>query len=141
MNIFITGASRGIGLATAKRLLAKGHSVGLFDIDTVDLEQAIDDKTFKKANLQPDIVMSALDSDVIKTYAELGLGIGILASMAYNADKDTSFTLLDSKHLFAENTTHIAVRQGHYLRGYAYQFIELCNQNLTEAVVRSSTRI
>lgn len=99
------------------------------------------DKTFKKANLQPDIVMSALDSDVIKTYAELGLGIGILASMAYNADKDTSFTLLDSKHLFAENTTHIAVRQGHYLRGYAYQFIELCNQNLTEAVVRSSTRI
>lgn len=85
--------------------------------------------------------MNALDFDVIKTHAKLGLGIGILSSMAYNADKDTFFTLLDSKYWFAKNTTHIAVRQGHYLRGYAYLFIELCNQNLTESIVRSSTRI
>ena len=96
------------------------------------------DKTFKKAGLDPDIVMSALDSDVIKTYAELGLGIGILASMAYNSDKDSSLRLLDSAHLFAENTTRIAVRQGHYLRGYAYKFIELCNAQLTESVVRAA---
>jgi LysR family cys regulon transcriptional activator len=96
------------------------------------------DKTFKGADLVPDIVMSALDSDVIKTYAELGLGIGILASMAYNADKDVHLKLLDSNHLFSENTTHIAVRQGHFLRGFAYQFIELCNPNLTESVVRAA---
>jgi LysR family cys regulon transcriptional activator len=82
--------------------------------------------------------MSALDSDVIKTYAELGLGIGILASMAYNAEKDSSLKLLDSNHLFAENTTYVAVRQGHFLRGFAYKFIELCNQNLTENAVRST---
>jgi LysR family transcriptional regulator, cys regulon transcriptional activator len=96
------------------------------------------DKTFKKAGLTPDIVMSALDSDVIKTYAELGLGIGILASMAYNTEKDNTLKLLDSNHLFAENTTYIAVRQGHFLRGFAYRFIELCNQNLSESTVRAS---
>jgi LysR family cys regulon transcriptional activator len=90
------------------------------------------DETFLKANITPDIVMSALDADVIKTYVELGLGIGIIASMAYQKDRDTQLTLLESSHLFSNNTTRIAIRKGHYLRGYAYKFIELCSQDLTE---------
>ena len=96
------------------------------------------DKTFADAGLQPDIVMSALDADVIKSYVELGLGIGIVASMAFNPHKDAGLALLDSDHLFEENTTRIAVHRGHYLRGFAYRFIELCAPALTESRVRET---
>ena len=98
------------------------------------------DKTFSNAHLSPDIVMSALDADVIKTYVELGLGIGIIASMAYQTERDTHLKLLSSDHLFASNTTRIAVRKGHYLRGYAYKFIELCVPSLTEAEVKAALK-
>ena len=95
------------------------------------------DQAFTEAALEPDIVMTALDADVIKTYVELGLGIGIIASMAYDAKRDTGLKLLDASGLFARNTSRIAVRQGRYLRGYAYRFLELCSPDLTESVVRS----
>jgi LysR family transcriptional regulator, cys regulon transcriptional activator len=96
------------------------------------------DKAFAEANLEPDIVMTALDADMIKTYVELGLGIGIIASMAYDAKHDTGLRLLDASDLSTRNTSRIAVRRGRYLRGYAYRFLELCSPDLTEAIVRSS---
>jgi LysR family cys regulon transcriptional activator len=96
------------------------------------------DEAFLKASITPDIVMSALDADVIKTYVELGLGIGIIASMAYQKDRDTQLSLLESSHLFTNNITRIAIRKGHYLRGYAYKFIELCSKELTEAEVKAA---
>ena len=95
------------------------------------------DQSFAKAGLQPEIAMSALDADVIKTYVELGLGIGIIASMAFNPAKDSDLELLGCEHLFGENTTYIALRRGHYLRSFAYRFIELCSPQLTEAAVRA----
>ncbi len=98
------------------------------------------DLAFAKAGLSPDIVMSALDADVIKTYVELGLGVGILASMAYRPERDLQLSRLDSAHLFETNTTRIAVRRGHYLRGYAYRFIELCAPEVNEAVVRAASK-
>jgi LysR family cys regulon transcriptional activator len=98
------------------------------------------DQTFLNANITPDIVMSALDADVIKTYVELGLGVGIIASMAYQKDRDTQLNILKSDHLFATNTTRIAVRRGHYLRGFAYKFIELCSANLNESEVKSALK-
>lgn len=84
------------------------------------------DKAFADAGLSPDIIMSALDADVIKAYVELGLGVGIVASMAYSNVRDQGLELLDAEHLFRRNTTVIGVRRGHYLRGFAHHFIGLC---------------
>ena len=98
------------------------------------------DETFSNANITPDIVMSALDADVIKTYVELGLGIGIIASMAYQKERDTQLRILNSDHLFATNTTRIALRRGHYLRGFTYKFIELCSANLTELEIKAALK-
>ena len=95
-------------------------------------------RAFSAIGISPDVVMSALDADVIKTYVELKLGIGIIASMAFNPRKDTGLVMLDGAALFPKNTTRIAIRQGHYLRGYAYRFLELCSEHLEEGVVRAA---
>lgn len=94
------------------------------------------DATFAEARLTPDVVMSALDADVIKTYVELGLGVGIIASMAVDPARDLGLKSLDASHLFPANTTRIAVRRGHYLRGYAYRFLAACSPALTQEVVK-----
>jgi LysR family cys regulon transcriptional activator len=95
------------------------------------------DQSFAQAGLMPEIAMSALDADVIKTYVELGLGIGIVASMAFDAEKDQGLRLIQCDHLFPTNTTYLALRRGHYLRSYAYRFIELCAPELKESIVRA----
>ncbi|MGE0053393.1 MAG: CysB family HTH-type transcriptional regulator [Hyphomicrobium sp.] len=96
------------------------------------------DEAFEKAKIEPDIVMEALDADVVKAYVELGLGIGIIASMAFDAAHDPHLRLLDATHLFKINTSRIAVRRGAYLRGYAHRFMELCSPALDEKTVRSA---
>jgi len=95
------------------------------------------DEAFAKSALDPDIVMVALDADVIKAYVELELGIGIVASMAFDAERDPHLRLLDARHLLKINTSRIAIRRGNYLRGYAHRFVELCAPELTEAKVRA----
>jgi LysR family cys regulon transcriptional activator len=92
------------------------------------------DAAFSQAGLAPDIVLSALDADVIKTYVELGLGVGIIAAMAYHPAKDTGLRLLDSTRLFEKNTAWIATHKGHYLRNFSYQFMALCNPELNELI-------
>ncbi|MCG5500270.1 CysB family HTH-type transcriptional regulator [Ectothiorhodospira lacustris] len=88
------------------------------------------DRTFAGGGLTPNIVMSSLDADVIKTYVGLGLGIGIVAPMAFDPARDAGLKLLSGSRLFETNTTRIAVRRGRYLRAYAYRFIELCFAHL-----------
>jgi LysR family cys regulon transcriptional activator len=80
---------------------------------------------FAAKGIEPNVVLTALDSDVIKTYVELGLGVGIIAQMAYDPARDTSFDKLDAAHLFAASTTRLALRRGVYLRGFVYEFITL----------------
>lgn len=95
------------------------------------------DEAFEAAEIIPNIVMTALDADVIKAYVELELGVGIVASMAFNPERDPHLELLDARRLFAANTARVAVRRATYLRGYAYRFIELCSAELNEARVRA----
>ncbi len=95
------------------------------------------DAAFAAAGLTPDIVLSALDSDVIKAYVELGLGVGIVAPVAWVPARDTGLAFLDGAGLFPTNTTTIGVRRGHFLRDYAYRFIEQCAPALTAEVVRA----
>ena len=96
------------------------------------------DAAFAAAGLAPDWVMSALDADVIKTYVEIGLGVGIVAAMAFDAARDSGLRRVAAGHLFGPNTTRLAVRRGHYLRGYAYRFLEECSPALTTATLRAA---
>ena len=90
---------------------------------------------FEARKLTPNIVLTAIDADVIKTYVELGLGIGILARMAFIPERDKHVRMIDAAHLFQPSTTRIAIRRNEYLRGYAYHFIELFAPHLTREVV------
>ena len=83
------------------------------------------DTAFAARGLSVDVVLSAIDADVIKTYVELGLGVGIIAVMAFDAKRDLKLRALECSHLFRSNTTRVAVKRGSLLRGYAYEFIEL----------------
>lgn len=96
------------------------------------------DKTFADAGLTPDFVLSALDSDVIKTYVELGMGVGIIAEMAFVNGREGDLVLRPERSLFPVNIARIALRKGHYLRGYGYRFIEHCSPQLTEARIRAA---
>jgi LysR family transcriptional regulator, cys regulon transcriptional activator len=94
------------------------------------------DNAFRQANLEPDIVITAMDADVIKTYVSLGLGVGVVSCLAFNAERDTSLRLIPAGHLFGRNLARIAVRRGHYLRDFAYDFIERLAPDLTESALR-----
>ena len=96
------------------------------------------DEAFRAHGLAPDIVLSAVDSDVIKTYVELGLGIGIIAAMAFDERRDRALRCLDAGHLFGTMTTRVAVRRGAALRGYAYTFIELFSPRLTRRLIETA---
>ena len=90
---------------------------------------------FEAHHLAPNIVLTAIDSDVIKTYVELGLGIGILAQMAFIPERDKHLRMIDAGNLFQTSTTRIAIRRNEYVRGYTYHFIELFAPHLTREVV------
>jgi LysR family cys regulon transcriptional activator len=90
---------------------------------------------FAAKRLEPNVVLTALDSDVIKTYVELGMGVGIVAQMAYDRAKDTAFEMLDASHLFPASMTRLALRKGVFLRGFVYEFITLFAGQYTRAVV------
>jgi LysR family cys regulon transcriptional activator len=93
---------------------------------------------FEREGLQPDVVLTAMDADVIKTYVELGMGVGIIASVALDAERDAQLRALDARHLFEINLTRLAIRRGAWLRCYAYGFIETFVPTLNREVVNSA---
>ena len=140
--------SHSVVLPVGHPLLAVPQSLTLADlaahpIITYDLgftgRSHIDD-AFLRAGIQPDIVLTAMDADVIKTYVELGMGVGIIAAIAFDSDRDRQLRMLDARHLFELNTTRLGLRRGAWLRGYTYDFIEIFAPTLTRAVVEQAVR-
>ncbi|MFH8134936.1 HTH-type transcriptional regulator Cbl [Pantoea osteomyelitidis] len=89
------------------------------------------DRAFQTAGLKPDIVLSAQDSDVVKTYVELGLGVGILADQACQTEEHEELVRVDARHLFEASTVWLGLKRGQLQRNYVWQFLELCNANLS----------
>jgi LysR family cys regulon transcriptional activator len=98
------------------------------------------DRSFAQRGLEPEIALTALDSDVIKSYASLGLGVGIVSAMAYDARKDRGLVLLGAEHLFPVQTTRIAFRRGARLRGFAADFILLFVPHLAREALERLVR-
>ena len=93
------------------------------------------DQAFAAKGLKMDLVLTAIDADVIKTYVELGLGVGVIAAMAYDAKRDAHLRAIDAGHLFRDNTTRLAVKRAAYLRRYTYAFIQMFAPQLTPEIV------
>ncbi|MGQ0529379.1 MAG: HTH-type transcriptional regulator CysB [Panacagrimonas sp.] len=93
------------------------------------------DQGFAAHGLRPDVVLTAVDADVIKTYVRLGLGAGIVADLAYEPKEDSDLVALRADHLFERSTTHIGFRRSMFLRGYMYEFIRLFAPHLTPDLI------
>jgi LysR family cys regulon transcriptional activator len=98
------------------------------------------DHAFSLRELKPDVLLEAIDADVIKTYVELGMGVGIIAGMAFDSDRDRNLRTIPVGHLFGMNVSRVAVKQGAYLRSYIYTFIELLAPSLTRKMVEAAMR-
>ena len=95
-------------------------------------------QAFESRGLTPNVVLTAIDSDVIKTYVELGLGIGILAKMAFDPKRDKHLKSINASHLFEPSTTRIGISRNSYLRSYIFDFIEMFAPHLTETTIRAA---
>jgi LysR family cys regulon transcriptional activator len=93
------------------------------------------DDVFAKNNIRPDIVLEAIDADVIKTYVDVGLGIGIIAGMAFDPRRDKGLVGLPAGHLFGTHVTRVAVKSGVFLRDYVFVLLEMLSAALTRDVV------
>jgi LysR family cys regulon transcriptional activator len=93
------------------------------------------DHAFALRSIKPDVLLEAIDADVIKTYVELGMGVGIIAGMAFDAERDKNLHAIPAGHLFGTNVSRVAVKQGTYLRSYVYTFIELLAPSLNRKMI------
>jgi LysR family cys regulon transcriptional activator len=94
------------------------------------------DAAFARARLHPEVVLEAIDSDVIKTYVRLGLGVGIVAEMAVREELGGGdLVVRPLGHLFGQNVSRVAFRRGAYLRNFVYTFAELLSERLTRALI------
>ncbi|WP_371324963.1 CysB family HTH-type transcriptional regulator [Dechloromonas sp. ZY10] len=107
----------------------------LITYDTAFAGRSRINRAFERIGATPNIALTALDADVIKTYVSLGLGLGIISALAYDAQRDAGLVALDAAHLFESNTTRLALRRGAYLRRYDYDLIALFAPHLIRRVV------
>jgi LysR family cys regulon transcriptional activator len=98
------------------------------------------DEVFASQSVHPDIVLEAIDADVIKTYVDVGLGIGIIAGVAYDPRRDSGLVGLPVGHLFGTHTTRVGIKEGVFLRDYVYTFLEMMAPALTRQVVSDAVQ-
>ncbi|MBE8167938.1 MAG: HTH-type transcriptional regulator CysB [Shewanella sp.] len=99
------------------------------------------ERSFKRASLEPRVVFTATSADVLKTYVRLGLGVGVIATMAIDPVIDKDLVAIDASHLFAHSTTKIGFRKGNFLRTYMYDFIEYFAPHLTRDMVEKAVAL
>ncbi|MFW5440530.1 MAG: CysB family HTH-type transcriptional regulator [Methylophilaceae bacterium] len=121
--------------------LASIASYPLITYDFAFTGSTIVSKVFHEAGVMPNVVLSAIDADVIKTYVNLGLGIGLIANMAYDEKRDAELTRLDCSHLFPQSTTYLGVRKDTFMRGYIYGFINLLSPKFDRKAVDEAFKI
>ena len=107
----------------------------LITYDTAFTGRSRINRAFERIGATPSIALTALDADVIKTYVSLGLGLGIISALAFDAQRDTGLVAVDAAHLFESNTTRLALRRGTYLRRHDYDLIALFAPHLSKRVV------
>lgn len=95
-------------------------------------------RVFEAKGLTPNFVLTAIDSDVIKTYVEMGLGVGLLAQMAYDPERDRGLVALDASDIFPPSTTYLGIRKDAYLRRYLYDFIQMIAPHLDRNAVNAA---
>ncbi len=98
------------------------------------------DEAFALRKLAPDIVLAAIDADVIKTYVEAGLGVGLVADIAYDPQRDAGLVAIPAGHLFGAQVTHLAIKRDATLRGYVYDFIERVAPEVDRAMIERLVR-
>ncbi len=113
-----------------KLTLARIAAYPLVTYDAAFTGRTALDETFADANVPINVVLTAIDTDVIKTYVRHGLGVGIIAGVAYDAERDQDLVALDGSKLFPERVTKLAYRKGTYLRGYVKDFISILSATL-----------
>ncbi len=96
------------------------------------------DQAFTRRALKPDVLLEAIDADVIKTYVELGMGVGIIAGLAFDPVRDVNLRAIPVGHLFGTNISRIALKQGAYLRSYVFTFIEIMAPSLVRKMVEQA---
>ncbi|TCT08524.1 CysB family HTH-type transcriptional regulator [Paralcaligenes ureilyticus] len=96
------------------------------------------DRVFDENGVTPDIVLEAIDADVIKTYVDVGMGIGIIAGMAFDPRRDKGLVGLPVGHLFGTHVTNVAIKSGVFLRDYVYVLLEMLAPELTREVVQKA---
>jgi LysR family cys regulon transcriptional activator len=132
---------KGHVLAKAKSLTLKALAEHpLITYDATFTGRSRIDRAFERQHLTPNVMLTAIDSDVIKTYVALGMGVGIIAEMAFDPVRDSGLESLPAAHLFETNTTRVAFRRDAWLRSYEFDFLELLSPRLTRAVVEAAIK-
>jgi LysR family cys regulon transcriptional activator len=121
--------------------LAQVASYPLITYDFAFAGSSTVSQVFHNAGVMPNIVLTAIDADVIKTYVNLGLGVGLIANMAFDEERDKDLVRLDCSHLFPPSTTYLGVRKDAFMRGYIYGFIELLSPKFDRKAVDEAFKL